>query len=411
MRLIKILFFALIAFLVFGSGYLLRQVSERPESAVRQASEKHDWYCPMHPHIHSEKPGTCPICGMKLVERKTGEKAGESVRISTSKQQMIGVQTGVAEITTEARDIRAQGKVTYDETAISHVHSRVEGWIEDVFVDFTGKWVKEGERMLTIYSPEMLASQRELLLAAKARTILSKSTVPGTSNHTDAMFEAAKRRLELWEFSEDQIEQVLRTGEPIKYFTLYAHHSGYVTERKAFPHQKAGPEMELYTIVDLSRVWIVADIFESDGALIRPGQYAKISHSYAPGRSLNARVTFIQPEVDPTTRTIKVRLEASNPGQQLKPEMFVDVDLRIPSVARLTVPADAVLDSGAKKTVFIDKGDGRFEPRIVETGDRSDGRVVILRGLSAGEKIATSGVFLLDSESQLKSAIGGGAAK
>ena len=411
MRPIKILFFALIAFIVFGSGYLFRQVQEKPAMGTTKrpvAFANHDYYCPMHPHIHADKPGKCPICGMTLVERNLGEKPEEGIHISTSKRQLIGVETGFATVTHEDREIHAQGKVTYDETAITHVHTRVEGWIEEVFIDFTGKWVQKGQPMLTIYSPEMLASQRELLLAAKARTILAKSTVPGTSNQTDAMFEAAKRRLELWEFNNEQIEQILRTGEPIRYYTLYAHHSGYVTERKAFPHQKAGPDMELYTIVDLSKVWIVADIFESDGALVRVGQTASLSLAYLPGQSLNARVTFIQPEVDATTRTLKVRLEAANPGQQLKPEMFVAVDLRIPSAPMLTVPADAVLDSGIRKTIFIDKGDGRFEPRIVETGEQHDGRIAILRGLTAGEKIAISGVFLLDSESQLKSAIGGG---
>jgi membrane fusion protein, copper/silver efflux system len=409
MRLIKILFFALIGLIVFGSGYLFRQVRELPQEKKITSFVKHDFYCPMHPHVHSDKPGTCPICGMNLVERKEGEmpSSNRGIQVSTEKQQLIGVRTGTAEVTTEARDIHAQGKVTYDETAISHVHSRVEGWIEDVFVDFTGKWVRRGEPMLTIYSPEMLASQRELLLAAKARKVLEKSTIAGTAGQTEAMFEAAKRRLELWEFSGPQIEQILASGEPIRYYTLYAHHSGYVTERKAFPHQKATPDMELYTIVDLSRVWVVADVFESDAALVRPGQNAKISLSYLPGQSLNARVTFIQPEVDPTTRTIKVRLEAANPGQQLKPEMFVAVDLRIPSAPMLTVPAEAVLDSGTRKTVFLDKGDGRFEPREVEAGERRDGRVVITKGLSAGEKIAVSGVFLLDSETQLKSAIGG----
>ena len=413
MKPIKILFFTLVGFVVFAAGYLLRQVGEGPRAqAGRKLTSfvegEHNYYCPMHPHIHSDKPGTCPICNMKLVLRKQAEAAAAGVQVPTDRRQLIGVETGTAEITTERREIRAQGKVAFDETAITHVHTRVDGWIEDVYVDFTGKWVEKGQRLLTIYSPEMLASQRELLLAAKAQSILAKSTVEGTEQRNNAMFEAARARLRFWELSEDQIAQVLKTGEPIRYYTLYAHHAGLVTERKAFPHQRATPDMELYTIVDLNRVWIVADIFESDAAAIRPGQTARVSLSYLPGMAVNAKVNFIQPQVDPVTRTIKVRLEAANPSQQLKPEMFVAVDFQIPSVPALTVPVDAVLDSGVKKTVFLDKGDGRFEPRTVETGDRRDGRVAIVRGLSAGERIATSGVFLLDSETQLKSASGGG---
>jgi membrane fusion protein, copper/silver efflux system len=410
MRVIKVLFFLVIALTIFGAGYLLRQVQDAQQKPQKKITSfvEHDYFCPMHPHVHSDKPGKCPICNMDLVLRKDAPGAGTgAIQISTDKQQLIGVQTGFAQVTSETREIHAQGKVTFDETAISHIHSRVEGWIEDVYVDFTGKWVDVGQPLLTIYSPEMLASQRELLLAAKAQAILAKSSDPAVASQTVSMFEAAKSRLQLWELSADQIEKVIRTGKPIEYYTLYAHHSGFVTERKAFPHQRATPDMELYTIVDLSRVWITADIFERDALLVRAGQDARVSLSYLPGQALRAKVNFIQPQVDPVTRTIKVRLEAANPKQQLKQEMFVAVDFRIPSAPVLTVPAEAILDSGLKKIVFLDKGDGKFEPRTVETGDRRDGRIEIVSGLTAGEKIATSGVFLIDSESQLKTAAGG----
>lgn len=409
MKVFKALFFTLIAMIVFGSGYLLRQVQEGRPAVVRDGAgkvvsfdgQKHDYHCPMHPHIHSDKPGKCPICNMALVETKADGPGTTpaGIQIDASQQQLIGVKTGFAAVTNKARQLQAQGKVTYDETAITHVHTRVEGWIEDVYVDFTGKWVERGQPLLTIYSPEMLASQRELLLAAKAKQILS-----GQQDSTARMFEAAKSRLRFWEMSDAQIEEVLRTGEPIRFFTLYAHHSGYVTDRKAFPHQKATPDMELYTIVDLNRVWIMADIFESDVAQIRPGQSAKVSVAYLPGKTLAARVNFVQPTVDPVTRTIKVRLEAANPGLQLKPEMFAAVDFQVPSTSALTVPAEAVLDSGVRKVVYVVDDGGRFAAREVQTGERRDGQVVILSGLSANEKIATSGVFLLDSESQLKRA-------
>ncbi len=365
---------------------------------------------PKDPSYKSDKPGLNPETGSELEPVHEGHPstfAPGTVQISPEKQQLIGVQYGVAEVTGGARTLRALGKVTYDETRISHVHTRVEGWIERVFVDFTGQLVRQGQPLLTIYSPELLASQRELLLAAKARETMKKSPLASAIDQSEALFQAARRRLEHWDLSADQIEQVLKTGEPIRTVTLYAPTGGYVLERKAFAHQKVTPESDLYTVADLSRVWIMADVFESEAAMVRPGQPARVTLSYYPGRSFSAPVTYVQPQVDPMSRTLKVRLEADNPGGILKPDMYVDVDFRLALPSRLTVPAEAVLDAGERKTVFVDRGNGYFEPRQVETGDRLDGRVVILKGLAAGERVVTSGNFLIDSESQLKAAAAG----
>ncbi|MBI3681562.1 MAG: efflux RND transporter periplasmic adaptor subunit [Acidobacteria bacterium] len=442
----------------FGAGYLYhaRHTPFAPKAGERRILY---WYDAMHPAYKSDKPGIAPDCGMQLVPKyadegatghaavpadpgrkalfyrdpqqpsfqsdrpglnpETGNElvpvyegdattmAAGTVRITPDKQQLIGVRFGTAEYASESRTLHSAGKVTADETRISHVHTRTEGWIDHVYVHFTGMEVKQGEPLLTIYSPELLATQQEYLLALKARQTMKASPLESGRDHLDGMIEAAGRRLNLLNFSEEQIREITRTGKPIQNVTLYTPASGYITMRNAFHTQQVKPDVELYTIVDLSHVWIMADVFESDAPNVRVGTPARITLASLPGRVLAARVTYIQPQVNPETRTLKVRLEADNPGMLLKPEMFVDVDLLAPAPARLTGPSDAVLDAGERKTVFVDRGNGFFEPRQVQTGERYGDRIVILSGLKAGERIVTSGTFLIDSESQLKAAAAG----
>jgi RND family efflux transporter MFP subunit len=241
----------------------------------------------------------------------------------------------------------------------------------------------------------MLASQEELLLAARARAVMP------------SLFDAAKRRLQLWDLSDDQIQQVLGTGQPIRSIAVLAPMDGYVTERRAFPNQKVTPDSDLYTITDLSHIWIVADVFESDITSIKTGDPAYVVFPTSGAPSIGARVNYIQPQVDPTTRTLKVRLDANNPGIRMRPDMFVSVEFGVATAARLTVPAEAVLDTGDRQTVFVDLGNGYLEPRSVAVGERFGDRVTITRGLTAGERVVSSGTFLIDAESQLKAAAGG----
>jgi RND family efflux transporter MFP subunit len=441
----------------FGGGYLARGRSPAATAAAAGSGGRQILYYvdPMHPAYKSDKPGIAPDCGMALepvyadgggARLNTGERkvlfyrdpkvpsytahapglnpeTGNalepvydtavdvpppgSIRIPPERQQLIGVK--FATVTSEAggRTIRTVGRVAVDETRIAHVHPRFEGWIEKVHVDFTGQVVRRGQTMVTVYSPEMLASQQELLLARKARDLMSGNALASASAHGDSLFAAARQRLTLWGLTDGQIEQVLRTGEPIRSIALPAPARGYVMVRNAFPNQKVTPDSDLYTIADLSRVWVVADVYEADAASIQVGQTAAVQVPYAaePG-PLAARVTYIQPEVDPATRTIKVRLELPNPGTRLKPDMFVNAEFAVPGVERLTVPTDAVLDAGDRQTVFVDRGHGYLEPRQVHIGQRLGDRVTIARGLSAGERVVASGTFLVDSESQLRSAIG-----
>ncbi|MCL5744247.1 MAG: efflux RND transporter periplasmic adaptor subunit [Acidobacteria bacterium] len=453
MKIARVLLFFVLLAAAFWGGYVYKG-RMKPGAAGRKILY---WVDPMHPAYKSDKPGIAPDCGMKLepvyadgngpagtevqpvgkilyyrdpkqpdyhaekpgLNPETGneleavyENSPESmppgsIRVRPEKQQLIGVRYGTAELTSASKTIRAVGKVTYDETLIAHVHTRVEGWLDKVYADFTGQMIRKGQPLATIYSPDLLATQKELLLAAKAKELMKQSSLESVRVDSGSLLDAARQRLQLWDLSDAQIDQVLRTGEPIRNVTLYSPVTGFITDRKAFANQKVMPEMDLYTVADLSRVWIMADVFESEAALVRVGQPARITLSYAPGKVLNARVNYIQPEVDPVTRTLKVRLETENPGYSLKPDMFVDVEFRFGLPRALTVPSDAVLDTGEKQTVFVDRGNGYLEPRRVEIGERTGDRVVILNGLKPGERIVTSGTFLIDSESQLKAAAEG----
>lgn len=364
---------------------------------------------PQAPNYTSDKPGINPETGntLEAVYSDATAPAG-TIQITPEKQQMMGVQFGVVEYTSAGETLRTVGKVAMDETRLVHVHSRLDGWVERVYTDFTGAFVHKGDPMLTLYSPEMLASQKEYLLALKARDVMrSGGAIQSAVANSDTLIEASRKRLELWDLSKNQIEQLERTGDPIHSTTIYAPASGYVISRNSFPNLRVTPETELYSIADLSHVWIVADVFEADIPKIRIGQIARVSLPGQPAGSFSARVDYFQPQLDAQTRTLKARLQAANPGGLFKPEMFVDVEFPLASSRQLTVPADAVLDAGQRQTVFVDRGDGYLEPRHVEIGDRLDDRVVILSGLKEGERIVTSANFLIDSESQLKSAMAG----
>jgi Cu(I)/Ag(I) efflux system membrane fusion protein len=305
--------------------------------------------------------------------------------------------------------IRAVGRVAYDETRISRVNARVEGWVDRVMVNETGQQVRVGQPLLTIYSPELLASQQEYLLALRNRKILAGSTVPGVPAQTESLVDASRQRLALFDLSQSQIEQVARTGEPIQTVTLHSPASGVLIDRKVYPKMKIGPELELFTIADLSRVWIIADVYEYEAAGIRIGMPANI---YVPATGdvpLRARVTQILPSVDPQTRTLQVRLKASNPGLRLRPDMFVEANFPVNRSAALAVPSGAVMDTGVRRTVYIAHEGGVIEPRAVETGARFGDMVEIRKGLAAGDRVVSSGNFLIDSESRMKAAAEGSA--
>jgi Cu(I)/Ag(I) efflux system membrane fusion protein len=415
MKTTRVIVALVIAGLAFLGGYGYGRWYGKPAGASGQPAGGRRilyWVDPMHPAYKSDKPGIAPDCGMKLEpvyadETRAPSAAPGTIEISPQKLQAIGVRYDEARFTSEADTIRATGRVAVDETRVSRVHAKVEGWIERVFVNFVGQPVTKGQPLLTIYSPELLATQQEYLLALEARKTLAASTLPGARADSAALVEAARQRLRLWDVTEAQIDEVQRTGQPARAVTLYSPASGYVTARNAFPDQRITLETELYTVVDLSRVWVLASVFEYEQGLVRVGQPAQVSLPQQPGKTYRARVAYVQPQVDAATRTLPVRLELANPGLALKPDMYVEVELGSPRRRALTVPAEAVLDSGLEQTVFVDRGGGSFEARRVHIGRRVGDRIEILHGLEAGERVVTSGNFLISSESQLKAAASG----
>jgi len=328
------------------------------------------------------------------------------VNVSSEMQQLVGIRTATAEIRPMMQKIRTVGIVTYDETRIAQVFSKVEGWIEQLLVNYTGTLVRKGQPLFTLYSPDLVATQEEYLLALKAKQTLGSSSIKEISAGSDSLLESAHRRLSLWDISEEQINNLEKTGKPQRTLTFFAPISGFVIKKDAVQGMRVMPDKELYTITDLSTVWVNADIYEYELAHIRVGQKAKMNVASYPARDFVGKVSWISPVLEEKTRTAKVRLEFSNRDFILKPEMYANAEIEINAGRKLAVPDEAVLDSGLRKVVFLDKGEGRFEPAEVKIGNKFDGYYEILAGLSAGERILASASFLLDSESRLKEAMG-----
>jgi len=375
------------------------------------------WICPMHPQVVKEAPGSCPICGMKLVPMgatpvpgsvptPSSSVAGFSeVVVDAQKRQLLGLKTVRVEHRDLASGIRTVGRVAFDETRIHHIHTKFDAYVEHVHANFTGAFVKRGEPLVELYSPDLLATQQEYLLALRAQRSLGSSPVAGVSQGGVDLLEAAKRRLLLWDMSPGEIASLERRGEASRTFTLHAPITGYVIGKMAVHGMKVSPADSLFDIADLSRVWVLADVYEYELPLVAVGQEATMTLSYWPGRAWKGKVTYVFPTIDEKSRTVKVRLESANPGGELKPEMFADVEIEGRRRRALAVPEDAVLDSGTRKVVFVVLGEGRLQPREVATGGHSAGLVEITSGLKEGEEVTLGANFLVDSESRLKAAI------
>ncbi|GLH71627.1 hypothetical protein GETHLI_01290 [Geothrix limicola] len=419
------------------------------ENAGPAQPHKQMYQCPMHPQIIQDHEGTCPICGMTLVAMDggapkekgkvvfyrspmnpsqtsqvpmkdemgmdyvpvyEGDLKGEgasveghsAITIDPERQQLIGLRTEKAAEGNVSGELRALGRVVVDETRVRKVNVKVEGFVERLFVDFVGKPVAKGQPLFSFYSPEFVSAQREYLLALRTQKALMGGSLQGSGGD---LLDSARRRLALWDVPKEALDQLDKTGEVQKALTLRSPISGVVTAKNVVEGARLTPSDIPFEITDLSRVWVQVDIYEAELGRAKVGMPAELTMSSSPGKTYQGRVAFVDPVLDPKTRTAKARLEFPNGGGELKPEMFGDVVLRGQGRKGLLVPLDAVLDAGTAKVVFVALGDGKFEPREVSTGTTVGEKVEIRSGLKAGEEVVVRANFLVDSESRLKAAL------
>lgn len=328
------------------------------------------------------------------------------LQITPRRMQRIGVQTGTVEYKQLDTDVRATGNVDIDERLLAYVQVRFPGYIRRVFENATYLYVRKGEPLFTIYSPDLVATQQEYLLARQNQKTLGTSTVDGVADGAAALSAAAEQRLQQWEVPQSELAKLRETGKPIVDLTINSPVSGYITEYNALPNMYVEPSTRLYTVADLSSVWVYAQVFQDDVGRLKPGDAASITVDSYPGQTFSGRIDDILPQVDLATRTVRVRLVIANRGLKLKPGMFVNVALKAPLGRRLTVPASAVFQTGTRQLVFLDQGDGNLDPTEVVLGPRAGDEYVVLKGLKPHQKIVTSADFLIDSESQLQAAAG-----
>jgi Cu(I)/Ag(I) efflux system membrane fusion protein len=356
--------------------------------------------------IEEEKPARRTPAAGNVAKAGPAVAGQAAITLSPEKQQLIGLRTQVVTREPMTKVIRTVGQVTADETRISRVYSKVGGWVEKLYVNFTGTTVRKGQPLLSIYSPELVSTQEEYLIALRARKDLVKSPFPEVAASGNSLAESAKRRLKLWDISDDQIKALEESGQAKKALTLYSPFSGFVLEKMAYKGMSLMPGMALFKLADLSVVWLYADIYEYELPFVRVGQQAAIQLSYLQGETFTGKAIYIYPSLDPNTRTAKVRFEFPNPDGKLKPEMFANVEIKVHLGTKLVVPEGAIIDTGLRQMAIVDKGNGYFEPREVKVGAKVDNYYEILKGLKAGERVVTSANFLIDSESRFKEAVG-----
>ena len=328
------------------------------------------------------------------------------VQLSAERLQSIGVKFDEVRFKLVQDEIRTTGTVAIDETRLSYVQTRISGHIEKVFADATYQYVRKGQPLFTIHSPELIAAEREYLLAKRNAAELSQSAVPGVASGATSLLDSTKDRMGQWNIPEREIARLESTGEAVDALEIDSPVSGYITERNALPNMMVQLDTRLYTIADLSVVWVLAQVFQNDLSRVRAGAPASLTVDSYPGRVFHGRVDFIYPDVDMTTRTSRVRMVFANSKLTLTPGMFVNVSLDVPLGKQLVIPSSGVLQSGTRQIVFVDRGAGYLEPRQIQLGPKAGEEYIVLNGLKSGERIVTSANFLVDSESQLQAAIG-----
>ncbi|MDA8429908.1 MAG: efflux RND transporter periplasmic adaptor subunit [Geobacteraceae bacterium] len=404
-----------------GGGWFLWQKQHTTPTTGQKADQGKQLYtCSMHPFIIKDKPGVCPICGMELIKKIDTTAAGGTAQTPEQKQQaamlgmvslsptqrvMANVATVEAKMTPLNKEINAVGIVQYDQARQAKVTAWIAGRIDRLNVSTVGAYVSKNRPVAEVYSPDLLASQQEYLLAIKSREQLKNSPIASISQNGAGLVASAKQRLMLFGVKESQIAELERSGKPNIRLPIYTPLSGIVIDKLVQQGQYVNTGDVLFNVADLSTVWIEVEVYENEFPDIHIGQQVEIRSQSFPGKPFTGRVTFIYPFLDPKTRTVKVRVEMPNRGMQLKPDMFVNAIIKVPLGSSIVVPVSAVMDTGKRQVVWVETSPGMFEPRDVQIGQRTDDKLQILSGIKSGDMVAVSGGYLSDSESQLK---GGG---
>jgi len=374
-----------------------------PTAATETRGDISHWTCRMHPSVRQSGPGKCPICGMDLVPVRRNAQGFGEILLGEGSRELGGITTGVVEVRSVGSEIRAVGRVTFDETRFEDVTVKYAGYIGRLYAEETGRPVRKGQTLFTLYSPELYAAQQEYLAALESQRAAQTTAAP---DRADYMARAARQKLHLWDLSEAQIREIERTGKPVEQIAVPSPASGYVVEKDVVEGAAVQPGMRLFRLAGLDRVWVEAEIYESELPKVRTGQPAVVTLAYLPGEELHGRVSLVYPQVDPESRTGRVRISIPNRigpgGPMLKPDMYADVVLQAQTRNALLVPEQAVLYTGPRRIVFVDLGGGRFEPRDVRLGAKNEGSFEVLAGLQEGDVVVTSGNFLLDAEARLQ---------
>lgn len=371
--------------------------------AAASGGEISHYTCPMHPSVRQKVPGTCPICNMGLVPVTREQAAGGDVEIAPAQQRLLGVRTSQVEMRPVESEVRATGRVAFDETRFEDVTVKYGGYIGRLYVEETGQPVKKGQTLFTLYSPELYAAQQEYLVALASQRAARGTSVP---DRADYLVRAARQKLRLWDLSESQVSALASGGTPAREVAVSSPASGYIVEKDVVEGAAVQPGMRLYRIAGLDRVWVEAEVYESELPRVRLGQRATVTFSYLPGQEFHGRVSRILPVLNPESRTGRVRIEIANRsgmgGPMLRPDMYADVALEAEKREALMVPESAVLYTGPRRLVFLDRGDSRYQQREVRLGIRSGDFYELLAGLQEGDRVVTSGNFLIDAEARLR---------
>ncbi|HEY5975153.1 MAG TPA: efflux RND transporter periplasmic adaptor subunit [Geobacteraceae bacterium] len=400
-----------------GGGWFLWQKKHAGTAGEQKAAQGKTLYtCAMHPFIIKDKPGTCPICGMELIKKIDGAAGSETqtaeqkqqaemlghVSLSTTQRVMANVATVAAKQGTLNKEINAVGIVQYDQSRQAKVTAWIAGRIDKLHVSTVGSLVSKDRPVAEVYSPDLVATQQEYLLAVKSRDQLKNSPIASIAQNGDGLVASAKQRLMLFGVKESQIAEMEKAGKPNIRLPIYTPLSGIVIEKMVQEGQYVNTGEVLFNIADLSRVWVEIDVFENEVPYVQTGQQVEIRSSADQHVKVNGRISYVYPFHDPKTHTVKARVELANPGHMLKPDMFVNAIIRVPLVRGIVLPVTSIIDTGKRQVVWVEASPGMFEPRDVQVGERVDDKIQILSGLKAGDKVAVSGGYLIDSESQLK---------